>query len=312
MIRKELIGVALAIPPGLPPNLNQQLLFVEKLGIVGLDEIADDFDSAVRTWPHRPSHIIRLRDAGVAIPLPKSLSASLLLHAEAGPALEAAAAATERAQALLSEFSGHVPQERVEEFFQKLNESHREANISRSYVARAMAVAARLNTGVDTVSLLPIVDERSGAVSRDEALRITIDALPVPSDRIPPIEVIKFREDPDNRLRLLELRAWANAMARGQYTAAEMRDELAVRLERYAVSLRQLERNYEYRKFTVVFTAIPSVLRQLLGGDVAKAGESLFEIASVRTRLLQEERELPGHELSYIVAADRRFARDKT
>jgi hypothetical protein len=154
------MGVALAVPPGLPASINQRLLFVDQLGIVGLDEVEDSDDGARRTWPHPPEYVTRLRDAGVAIALRKSLNPDLLSDPEAGPVLEAAAEATKRAEDHLARYSGHVPEHEVDEFFRRLNLSRREGVISRSYVARAFAIQARLERGVDAVSLLPIIDEQ--------------------------------------------------------------------------------------------------------------------------------------------------------
>lgn len=308
MRRSGLLGVALAVPPGLPASLNQQLLFVDRLGIVGLDDVAENEDSWPRTWPYSPEYITRLRDAGVAINLRNSLSSTLLADPEAGPVLEAAAVATKRAAEYLEGYSGHVPHDQVEEFFRRLNLSRREGLISRSYVARALAIQARREHGVDAVSLLPVVDEQlSGTIARDEALRITIEALPVPSDRVPPLEIIRFREDSDNAARLLALRVWASRAARGGITAAELHEELAAALESYGGALRQLERNYEHRKAEIVVTAAPDFINTSLGGALLTAAASLFKISAVKSRIFEDERALPGREVSYIIAAERRF-----
>jgi Family of unknown function (DUF6236) len=308
MSNAELMGVALAIPPGLPPALHQQLLFVDKLGLVGLDDVDATQDSLSRTWPYNPEYVTRLRDAGVAVPLKRSLSATLLNDPDAGPALEAAAVATKKAQEYLEGYSGHVPQEKVEEFFEKLHLSRQQWMVSRSHVARAFAIAAQHETGIDSVSLLPIVQGRqAGAIARDEALRITIESLPVPSDNVPPLEIIKFRQDSRNRERLLALRRWASRVARGGATAVEMREELEALLLEYKNALRDLERRYEERKVAMFFTTLPSVLHQLLSGAYLQAGDSLFTFAGVKAQFFKDERSLPGREVSYIVAADQRF-----
>jgi hypothetical protein len=245
----------------------------------------------------------------VAIPLKRSLSATLLNDPDAGPALEAAAAATKKAKDYLEGYSGHVPEEQVQEFFAKLNLSREQGVISRSYVARAFAIAARHETGIDAVSLLPVVQERrTGAVARDEALRITIESLPVPSDNVPPLEIIKFRQDSRNRERLLALRRWASRAARGGLTAVEMREELEALLLEYRNALRDLERRYEERRIGMFFTTLPSVLHELLSGAYLRAGSSLFTLAGVKAQFFEDERALPGREVSYIIAADQRFS----
>ncbi len=299
--------MAIASGPGLPASLKQQFLFVDRIGVVDLDSVTEKHESLARTWPHNPFEILRLRDAGLLFPLKNSLHVDLLDDPEAGPALAAAAAATRK----MDELMAQVPEEPAAgELWQALTTfqmSIDQAVISRSYVARAYAVATRRNLHLDAVSLLPIRDEQTSPASRDEAIRIVIRALPTPSEHVPPLEIIRFREDPENHQRLLALRAWASDIARGKLSPFEIEERLVSDLATYERNLVALERKHSLSVVELVLSSTAEVIANLKRFNFGSAVKALFSIDVSKATFLKEELQLPGRAVSYVQTAQRQF-----
>jgi hypothetical protein len=211
---KEVVGVAFAIGPGLPPALKQQLLLVDRVGAVELDKIDVSMDGLTRTWPHEPADIVALRDQGVLFHIDNSLPADLLSHDEAGPALQAALEATRKSQEFSQQIPRNVSWDEAPAAFDLLHASTDQMMVSRSHLARAIAVHLRQTKDLDSVSLLPIIESGTTATSRDAVFRIVLAELPLPSETVPFHEVVEFRRTSDIRERLHGIRVWANRIAR--------------------------------------------------------------------------------------------------
>lgn len=308
MIRKDLVGVVLAVHPGLPADLRQQFLFVDRIGVVGLENVTESEQGALATWPHDPALILRLADAGVVFPVPNRLHARLLVEDdEAGPELQGAIDATRRSEEHELEMKVQIVSEDGRAFLRSLNESRDEIEQSRSFLPRAHAAVLR-SDGIDAVSLLPTpAAHRSAAVARDAALRIIITALPVPSTNVPLLEIVNFRRDPDNLERLLAIRAWASRIARSQLTAHEMVEELEHVLSEYTRALQLLEKRHDFGTLELTLTTVPELVANLLTLNFTEAAKRLFELRNPKLKLLEDERNVPGREVSYVVAAHRRF-----
>lgn len=304
---KEVTGVAFAIGPGLPPSLKQQLLLVDRVGAVELNKVDLSLDGLTRTWPHEPSEIIALRDQGVLFDIDNSLPANLLSHEEAGPALQAALAATRKSQELSEKIPRNVSWEEAREAFDMLHASQDQIMVSRSHLARAIAVHLRETQDLDAVSLLPVGDSGTLAANRDAVFRIVLAQLPLPSDAVPFSEVIEFRQSSDIRERLHAIRVWANRLARERLSRFEIEEELAHLRAQYENSFRQLQRTAATGVLEILVPTLLEVAEHVGNLNFGSAARALFSIGRERINLLKEERSLPGREISYIVKAEKQF-----
>lgn len=304
---KEVTGVAFAIGPGLPPSLKQQLLLVDRVGAVNLDKVDVSLEGLTRTWPHEPADIVALRDEGILFHIDSSLPADLLAHQEAGPALQAALEATRKSDELSDQIPHHISWEDAPAAFELLHASRDQVMISRSHLARAIAVHLRQTRNVDAVSLLPIEESRAVVASRDAVFRIVLAELPLPSDSVPFREIAEFRRSSDIRERLHGIRVWANKIARERLSGFEIEEEFAYLRAQYENSFRQLQQTTATGVLEILVPTLFEVIEHVGNLNFGSAARALFSIGRERMNLLKEERSLPGHEIGYVAKAKNHF-----
>jgi hypothetical protein len=176
--------------------------------------------------------------------------------------------------------------------------------------SRVLAAQLRRSRNVDAVAVSDTLeglalDER---VDRDFVIRVSLTALPIPAENTPWEAILDFRRDPESKIKFARLKTWMNRVARTDLTHMEFIDEVHHLLTDYESHMR-LHRMQTSKGFLeVLVTGTAEAVEDLAKLRFGKLAKAPFEINKQRFALLAEEREAPGTEIAYIVAARSRFS----
>jgi hypothetical protein len=150
----------------------------------------------------------------------------------------------------------------------------------------------------------------SGPAVRAEAVEATLRGFPEPTEDTAWEQILEFRNDPDSKGKLLDLRRWIKKAAKDGLTRKEAGEELEWLLQEYErhLALHRMKSSQGLIETVVTTTAeVAEDLVKLRLGELAKLG-----FAWKRRQLALQEAELkaPGREVAYIAKARQLF--DKT
>lgn len=159
-------------------------------------------------------------------------------------------------------------------------------------------------------TVLPLVtsEDLSAANSRrSSVLRVVLHAMPLPSEDTPWQAILDWRNDADATTRYRRLRAWVNGLCRGNYSAADARDELATLMDDYQIYMRKQHRDMTRSRMEVIATTAAEVLEDLAHVRFSRTIEALFRLLRGEATLLESELTAPGREVAYIVQTREHF-----
>lgn len=197
--------------------------------------------------------------------------------------------------------------------------------------ARVVAAKMRLLEEGDPILLLPpmpasdVMDEDdsalrdllqpqqpSGAMIEGDSLtntvQVVINNLPVPDDTTPWEAIAEFRSDPKSMGQFIGLRRWMRQFAEKDQPAHLIQEELEYLLHEYRahMELHRMKANAGALETVVTVSAeLAENLTKLRFGMISKL---LFAGRQRKLALMEAERNAPGRDLAYIVAAQSRFA----
>jgi hypothetical protein len=131
-------------------------------------------------------------------------------------------------------------------------------------------------------------------------LAFIIKRFPVPEDHVPWEDIIAFREDSENRQRLVALRRWATKMAKTDSAARELDEELEYLLQEYQRALKLTRIKFRLDRLELAFVTPIEILENFLKLKWSTAAKKLFEMRRNKVDFLLREHELPGTEVAYI------------
>lgn len=173
---------------------------------------------------------------------------------------------------------------------------------------REVALRLRADHDLDAVA---VGDERligiDSSADRSEVIRVTLKALPVPSDLTPWEEIEEFRRDPDSRLKHLRLKAWINKVGKQNTPLHELEDELMQLLFEYEEFIRFHNIKTTKGIVEVLVTTPAEIAEDVVKMKWGKIAKAPFEIAKQQAALYDAERAAPGREVAYIFKARRHF-----
>ncbi len=143
------------------------------------------------------------------------------------------------------------------------------------------------------------------AMQVGSVVNLVVPRLPKPNDSTPWERIIEFRNDPDAKAPLLSLRRWIRKSVQTIDSLKEIAEELEYLIEEYRSFLRLHEIKSRAGLLEVIVTSggeIAENLVKLRFGELAKLP---FKMRQQELKLLEAERNAPGHEISYIVKANR-------
>lgn len=186
---------------------------------------------------------------------------------------------------------------------------------SRPFLSRMYSIALRLHG----FTAFPILETRRqiGSVfpsgtTPDTALvrEVVLKSMPIPDDQTAWQDIIEFRNDPESKRQLRELRVWTRKFAK-ETTAtslAELKEEIEVLLSRYErhMKLHRMKINRGTTETLVTVGAKTAEdLVKLKLGELAKLP---FIVNEREIGLLEAELNAPNPELAYISRARSRFS----
>ena len=151
----------------------------------------------------------------------------------------------------------------------------------------------------------------SSQTALSDAVHIVLNAMPEPDEMTSWDRIIEFRKDPDTEHKRLGLRHWMRKVAQGNYSTAEVSDELAWLLSDYEAYLRLHEMKVNIGALETVLTAAGEVAEDLVKLKLSKLAKLPFVLKHRKLALLEAEITAPGREVAYIVKARHEFRRNE-
>jgi hypothetical protein len=150
--------------------------------------------------------------------------------------------------------------------------------------------------------------------SKNEAVEISLKALPVPDYATPWEQIIEYRSDPDSKLKFTRLRNWMSKTAKTNNKANEIEEEFETLINEYTqhIKTHKIKTRLDTLKTVVVaeiglFTGGWLTGVGVLPGLVGMIATPLYSIRQRQIELTAEELKAPGKEVAYIVEATESF-----
>jgi hypothetical protein len=187
-----------------------------------------------------------------------------------------------------------------------------------SIVARITADYIREEMGSNAVCAEPIPDILYGfwqgtqvePTPKSDVARIVLAAFPEPGELTSIEDIVQFRQDPDSRQRLIELRLWVREMARCSSPPSELEEKLEWLLHEYENHMKLHRMKLERGILEIVVTTPLEVLEDLVKLNWSKSAKKLFDLRKSKLALLEAEASAPGREVSYLAWAREKFRRE--
>jgi hypothetical protein len=181
--------------------------------------------------------------------------------------------------------------------------------------ARVLAVAIRthgLNVAPIYHDRLPqwVVDQSVSQgitdPSTQNALRVGLNALPLPNVDCPWETIMDFREELYDKK--WGFRRWLTALATKQQTEAEIRDELEWSLNEYTEAMK-IHHIKASQSFVDIFVISPlEIIEDLVKFNWSKIAKGALSVKKRKVELKEAEMKAPGRECAYVFDARKRFA----
>lgn len=173
---------------------------------------------------------------------------------------------------------------------------------------RELALRLRQTTGVDAVA---VGDENQVSVdspaTRADVIRLTLPALPAPSELTPWEAISEFRRDPDSIRKYLRLKSWINKVGRVNTPLHELENEFLELMFEYEEFMRVHQLRTTKGVLEVLVTTTAEVAEDLVKMKWGKVAKAPFEWSRQKAALYDAEHEAPGREVAYIVKALHHF-----
>ncbi|HDY87284.1 MAG TPA: hypothetical protein ENH82_04105 [bacterium] len=164
--------------------------------------------------------------------------------------------------------------------------------------------------GIDAVAITQPYNDAGidGEVTRDSAIRITLSEFPMPAVDTPWEAIRDFRLDKDAVHNFSKLKVWMNNAGKLGLKEYEIKDELRFLISEYSNSMSIHKLKKSSGTFETVVTATASAIDGFARLNFTDAMKSIFQIHKQDVKLLEDEINLPGKEIAYIIGARNRFA----
>jgi len=142
---------------------------------------------------------------------------------------------------------------------------------------------------------------------KEDVVKVTLNALPLPDESISWEQIIEYRSDPDSRSKFLALRHWMSEVARAELTPAEVEEKLEYLIDQYQKHMKLHLMKTNVGTLETIVTTGAEFLGDLVSFKWGKAAEALFSLRRRQVALLEGELTAPGSEVAYIVKAMETF-----
>lgn len=173
---------------------------------------------------------------------------------------------------------------------------------------REVALHLRANAGLDAVAVghenQVSVDTTAG---RGDVIRLSLKALPTPSETTPWEAIAEFRLDPDSKSKYLRLKGWINKVGRVAMPLHELETEFLQLMFEYEEFLRMHRLRVTKGAIEVLVTTTAEVAEDLVKMKWGKVAKAPFEWSRNKLALYDAEQDAPGREVAYIIKAIHHF-----
>ncbi len=143
--------------------------------------------------------------------------------------------------------------------------------------------------------------------ARSDVIRLTLTAMPTPSETTPWEAIFDFRRDPDSIRKHLRLRAWIDRVGRVSKPLYELETEFLELMFEYEEFLRVHKLRVTKGTMEVLVTTTAELAENIVKMKWGKVAKAPFEWARNRHALYDAEQKTPGREVAYIVKAQQYF-----
>ncbi len=174
---------------------------------------------------------------------------------------------------------------------------------------RLMSIVIETTQGVTAVTTVPYTEySRELPNSRKSSVtQIAINKLPLPNNETPWEQIIDYRNDPENRKNLLNLRRWIRKISIESPSPAEIEEEIEWLMNEFQSHMNV----HKMKANTEVLEVIVKAPLELLGLKFSKIAEPLFVLKKRQINLMEAELNAPGREMAYIIKARDTFQSQK-
>jgi len=142
---------------------------------------------------------------------------------------------------------------------------------------------------------------------KHDIAQLVIRDLPLPDSSTEWEQIIEYRENPDNRKALLDLRRWIRRISTEDISPVECAQELEWLESEFQTHMRLHKLKADTGTLEVVVKAPLEILENLVNLKFSKIVDPLFAIKKRRISLMEAELNAPGREIAYLVKAKQSF-----
>ncbi len=150
-----------------------------------------------------------------------------------------------------------------------------------------------------------------GNSKEKDVAELVIKKLPIPDDETPWEAILDFRQDPDARRRLFELRHWMNEARRmlmaGEVSHSELEEQLDYLIHEYTEYMKLQKMKINMTTLETIFTLTAGFAEDILKLKLKSMVENLFTLRHRKMALLEAERSAPGRQVAYLISASEEF-----
>lgn len=136
-----------------------------------------------------------------------------------------------------------------------------------------------------------------------DALKITINNIPMPPVNIPWDDLLQFRNEEENVAKLRALRIWLKNRYSSNQSPREIQEELEHLLYEYRKYMEMQHKKFGQSAISALISSTPDIIASVATLNFGAAFKSIFEIRGCRLDLSEAELSAPGREVSYIAKA---------
>ena len=165
------------------------------------------------------------------------------------------------------------------------------------------------NTGKRTFPILPFSTkyDPNKSITKHTVVSLLLNKLPLPDDETPWEQILEFKNDPNSKQNLINLRRWVRKITSERIPVNELEEE-------YLYLINEFSRYYQLNRAKANLSTIETILNVPLEVveylpfiKFSKLKDPLFVFGKRKMALLEAELSAPGKELSYIIKAKEFF-----
>jgi len=158
---------------------------------------------------------------------------------------------------------------------------------------------------------LPILSQNIEAgnilTERSDVMELILKNLPFPDEGVEWKQLLDFKSDPDSQVKLMNILRWINKVARSEFSAKELVEEITYLCTQYESHMDYHKIKYRHDKVEILIVSTLEFIENVAKLNWSKAAKMLFELNKQDFQLYEAERKAPGREVAYISKIKKEF-----